>query len=260
MNLSLQDKVAIVGGASEGIGYGIAHTLAAEGAKVAIWARREAKLLPAAETIRAETKGDVLAIQGDCRRPEDLERIVATTMSHYGAIDIVVNNDGAPPLGPVDSFDDTAWSQAMERNLMYVVRMCRLAVPHPTARGGGSILNIISRVAIQPRPRFVLSTASWGAVLGYAKTLSLEVGKHGINVNTILSGSIETARLSQVVFTGNEEEAAQARAKRIAEIPIGRIGVVDDIASLVALLVSPRGRFINGTSIPVDGGSLHAVR
>lgn len=259
MDLFLKDKIAIVGGASEGIGYGIAHMLAAEGACVAIMARREAKLLPAAERIRQDTGGEVLPIQGDCRRADDLKRVVSSVVERYGAIDIVVNNDGAPPLGSLDSFDDLAWSQAIERNLMYVVRMTRETLPHMKARGG-SIVNIISRVAIQPRVDFGLSTASWGGVIGYAKTLSLEIGKYGINVNTILSGLIETSRLRKVVLKGDEQAAAAERVRRTAQIPIGRIGIPEDIASLVALLVSSRGRYINGTSIQVDGGSLAAVR
>ncbi len=259
MDLQLKDKIAIVGGGSEGIGYGIAHMLAAEGARVAIMARRVAKLDPAAEQIRKETGGEVLAIQGDCRRDEDIKRVVSTVVEKYGTIDIVVNNDGAPPLGALDTFDDVAWAQAIERNLMYVVRMSREAVPH-MQKNGGSILNIISRVAIQPRVNFGLSTASWGGVIGYAKTLSMEIGKYGINVNTILSGLIETPRLHKVVLTGDKEAAEAERVRRTSQIPIGRIGIPEDIACLVALLVSPRGRYINGTSIPVDGGSLAAVR
>ncbi len=259
MDLNLKGKVAIVGGASEGIGYGIARTLAAEGARVAIWARREKKLMPAAEAIAKETGGEVFPIQGDCRRYDDIKRVVAVTMEHFGQIDIVVNNDGAPPLGPIESFDDTAWEQAMERNFMYVVRMARETVPHMKERGG-SILNIISRVAIQPRVNFALSTASWDAVIGYAKTLCLEIGKYGISVNTILSGLIETPRLHKVVLTGNQEEAEAERKRRLAMIPIGKIGVPEDIASLVALLVSERGRYINGTCIQVDGGSLAGLR
>jgi 3-oxoacyl-[acyl-carrier protein] reductase len=260
MDLFLKDKIAIVGGGSEGIGYGIAHMLASEGARVAIWARRETKLMPAAERMRAETGAEILPIQGDCRKAEDITRVFNTAMSHFGALDILINNDGAPPLGPLDSFDDEAWHQAIERNFMYVVRACRLAVPLMTARGGGSILNIISKVAVQPRARYALSTATWDAVMGYAKTLSMEAGPHNINVNTILSGSVETSRLAKVAFAGTDEEAAKARARRISEIPIGRIGTVEEMAALVALLVSPRGRFVNGTSIPVDGGSLMALR
>jgi len=259
MNLGLTGKVAIVGGASQGIGYGIASVLAAEGAIVAITARREADLRAAAERMRSETSGTVLPIQGDCRRAEDCARVAETVKKDLGGIDIVVNNDGAPPLGPALSFDDTAWAKAVEQNLMYVVRMVREAVPSMKARGGGSILNITAISAIQPIPGFSLSVATWSGVIGYAKTLSLEVAQFGINVNTICPGYVDTTRL-QKVFAAGTEPAEVVKARLTEEIPMKRIGTVDDIANLVALLVSPRGNYITGTAIQVDGGLLRAVR
>jgi 3-oxoacyl-[acyl-carrier protein] reductase len=259
MDLSLKGKVAIVGGASMGIGYGIARTLAAEGARVAVTARREPALARAAEAIARETGADVVPVQADCRRAEDCARVIDTVSGRLGGIDIVVNNDGAPPLGDLQSFDDAAWSRAVEQNLMYVVRMARGALPHMIRAGGGSILNIAAISAIQPIPGFGLSVATWSGVIGFAKTLSLEVARHNINVNTICPGYIETQRLEKVFASGAEDPQA-VRAKLVGEIPMGRIGSVDDVASLVALLVSPRGRYTTGTAIAVDGGLLRAVR
>jgi len=259
MNLDLDGKVAIVGGASQGIGYGIARALAREGAAVAITARREADLQAAAERLRTETDANVLPIQADCRRPDDCARVAEIVRREFGGIDILVNNDGAPPLGPVLSFDDTAWAKAIEQNLMYVVRMAREAVPSMKERGGGSILNITAISAIQPIPGFALSVATWSGVIGYAKTLSLEVAPFGINVNTICPGYIDTTRL-QKVFAAGSEGADVVRARLTDEIPMKRIGTVDDIASLAALLVSPKGRYVTGTAIQVDGGLLRATR
>ncbi len=259
MDLGLKDKVAIVGGASMGIGYGIARTLAAEGARVAITARREPALARAAEAIARETDIKVLPVQADCRRAEDCARVIDTVSERLGGIDILVNNDGAPPLGDLQSFDDAAWSKAIEQNLMYVVRMARGALPHMISRGGGSILNITAISAIQPIAGFGLSVATWSGVIGFAKTVSLEAARHNINVNTICPGYIETQRLEKVFASGAEDPQA-VRAKLTGEIPMGRIGTVDDIASLVALLVSPRGRYTTGTAIAVDGGLLRAVR
>ena len=259
MDLGLKDKVAIVGGASMGIGYGIARTLAAEGARVAVTARREPALARAAEAIARETGVDVLPVQADCRRAEDCARVIDTVSERLGGIDILVNNDGAPPLGDLQSFDDAPWSRAVEQNLMYVVRMARGALPHMIRKGGGSILNITAISAIQPIPGFGLSVATWSGVIGFAKTLSLEAAQHNINVNTICPGYIETQRLEQVFASGGEDPQA-VRAKLVGEIPMGRIGTVDDVASLVALLVSPRGRYTTGTAIAVDGGLLRAVR
>lgn len=259
MNLGLTGKVAIVGGASQGIGYGIARTLSSEGAVVAITARREADLRAAAERLRGESGATVLPIQADCRRAEDCSRVAETVKTELGGIDILVNNDGAPPLGPALSFDDTAWAKAVEQNLMYVVRMVRVVVPSMKERGGGSILNITAISAIQPIPGFSLSVATWSGVIGYAKTLSLEVAEYGINVNTICPGYVDTTRL-QKVFAAGSEPAEVVKARLTDEIPMKRIGTVDDIANLVALLVSPRGNYITGTAIQVDGGLLRAVR
>jgi 3-oxoacyl-[acyl-carrier protein] reductase len=258
MDLFLKDKIAIVGGASQGIGYGIARTLAGEGARIAITARREADLSRAAETIRAETGAEVLPIAADCRRAEDCTRVIDTAAKHFGGIDILVNNDGAPPLGEIATFDDAAWAKAVEQNLMYVVRMARGAIPHLTKRGG-SILNITALSAIQPIPGFGLSVATWSGVIGFAKTLSLEVARHNINVNTICPGYVETKRLEKVFAAGGEDPSIM-RDKLRSEVPLGRIGTVDDIAGIVALLVSPRGRYITGTTMPVDGGLFRATR
>jgi 3-oxoacyl-[acyl-carrier protein] reductase len=259
MDLGLTGKIAIVGGASMGIGYGIARQLAAEGARVAMTARREAQLVRAAETIARETGAETLAVQADCRRAEDCARVIDTVVGKFGGIDILVNNDGAPPLGDLQSFDDAAWAKAVEQNLMYVVRMARGVVPHMIARDGGGILNITAISAIQPIAGFGLSVATWGGVIGFAKTLSLEVARHNINVNTICPGYVETQRLEKVFAAGGEDPQAM-RAQLTAEVPMGRIGTVDDIAAIVALLVSPRGRYTTGTTIAVDGGLLRAVR
>ena len=259
MNLDLAGKVAIVGGASQGIGYGIARALAREGAVVAITARRETDLQAAAGRLRAETGANILPVQADCRRPDDCARVAETARREFGGIDILVNNDGAPPLGPLLGFDDAAWAKAIDQNLMYVVRMAREVVPSMKERGGGGILNITAISAIQPIPGFALSVATWSGVIGYAKTLSLEVAPFGINVNTICPGYIDTTRL-QKVFAAGGEDAGVVKARLTDEIPMKRIGTVDDIASLAALLVSPKGRYVTGTAIQVDGGLLRAIR
>jgi 3-oxoacyl-[acyl-carrier protein] reductase len=258
MNLDLAGRCAIVGGASQGIGYGIAHLLAAEGVRVAITARREQDLHAAAKKIASETNAELLPIQADCRQAADCKRVVETVIEAFGHIDILVNNDGAPPLGDIAAFDDVAWQKAIEQNFMYVARMCRGVLPH-MQKTGGSILNITAISAIQPIARFGLSVATWGAVIGYAKTLALEAARFGINVNTICPGYIDTQRLEKVFSTG-EKPAQQMRHELEQEVPLGRIGTVRDIASLVALLVSPRGSYITGTVIPVDGGLFRAVR
>jgi 3-oxoacyl-[acyl-carrier protein] reductase len=258
MNLDLSGKVAVVGGASQGIGFGIARQLAAEGASVVITARRMPDLQAAAEKLRAESGKEVFPIAADCRRSEDCQRVIDGVRERFGRLDVLVNNDGAPPLGPIDSFDDLAWQKAIEQNLMYVVRMARASLPLLRERGG-SILNITAISAIQPIPTFGLSVASWAAVIGFAKTLSLEVAAYNINVNTICPGYVQTQRL-QKVFAADGKDPDKMRLDLTNEVPMKRLGTVEDISAIVALLVSERGRYITGTSIPVDGGLLRGLR
>lgn len=259
MDLSLKGKVAIVGGGSMGIGFGIASRLAKEGVNLVIFARRIAKLEAAAMELSEKYGVRVIPVSADIRDEDQSARIVKQAIDNFGKLDILVNNDGAPPLGPIDSFDDIAWQKAIEQNLFSVIRMVRSALPHLKLSGHGSILNISAISAIQPIPGFALSVASWAGLIGYAKTLSLEIAQYGVNVNTICPGYIDTDRL-QKVFNSSNDNPQSVREKLIAEIPLGRIGSTSDIANLVALLVSPAGSYITGCTIPVDGGLLRALR
>ena len=257
MDLALSGKVAIVGGASQGIGFAIAHVLAAEGVKVAMVARRADRLERAVATIG----GDAFAIPADIRKGDDCERIVGSAVEHFGRLDILVNNDGAPPLGRIDEFDDAAWGKAIEQNLMSVVRLTRHAVPHLRAAGGGSITSITALSTLQPIARFGLSVATWAGVLGYAKTLSLEVAADRITVNTICPGRIATGRLEKVFGSGDNQAPVDdvKLAEMAKQIPLGRIGTPDEIAGLVAFLASPWGAYITGSTFHVDGGRRAAL-
>ena len=251
--MSLQGKVAVVGGSSEGIGYGIARRLAADGADVARVARRAEKLEAAAETIRDETGRKVFTVAADIRKAADCGRVIAEPLAHFGRLDILVNNDGAPPLGEVLSFDDEAWDKAWQQNFMSVVRLTRGAIPAMRKVGGGRIINITALSALQPMPKFGLSVATWAGVIGYAKTLSLEIAAENITINTICPGRFATGRLAKVFGEGGEE-AEQMRERLKKEIPVGRIGDVSEIAALVAMLVSADGGYITGATMHIDGG------
>ena len=129
---------------------------------------------------------------------------MAEATDRFGALHILVNNDGAPPLGRLLDFDDEAWHKAIEQNLMSVVRLVRAAVPHIRKAGGGSILNIAALSMLQPMPEFGLSVSTWAAVMGFAKTASIEFGPDGITINTICPGLIETPRLHLVMQQSSE--------------------------------------------------------
>ena len=256
MDLGLRGKVAIVGGASRGIGFAIARLLAAEGADVAMVARKAEPLAQAVAQVAGQNGGRAFAVAADIRSAADCERIVASATEHFERLDILVNNDGAPPLGLLSEFGDVAWQRAIEQNLMSVVRLSRHALPHLSAAGAGRIVNIAALSVLQPAPKFGLSVATWAGVIGYAKTLSLEVAAEKITVNTICPGRIATGRLEKVFGSGAGAPALddQALAEMARSIPLGRLGTPDEIAGLVAFLASPWGAYITGATFHVDGG------
>ena len=263
MELGLNGKVAIVGGASQGIGYAAAHMLAAEGASVAIWARRNPALENAAARIRDETGARVLPVLGDVRKGEDIERVVAATLAEFGRIDIVVNSDGAPPLGDALGFDDAAWDRAVEQNLMSVVRMSRLCVPEMMKVGGGRLINVTALSVLNPLAGFGLSASTWAGVVAFAKTLSREVGPQGITVNNLCPGRIDTPRWEKVM--GQRKKAEQETGtpplgELLLQAPVGRAGKPEEMAAMICFLASGHAAFLTGLTIPVDGGALESLR
>jgi 3-oxoacyl-[acyl-carrier protein] reductase len=252
----LAGKVAIVGGSSQGIGYAIARRLAGDGADVALVARRAEPLEAAASRIRDETGRHAFAVAADIRKAADCERIIAEPLAHFGRLDILVNNDGAPPLGELMTFDDAAWDKAWQQNFMSVVRLTRGAVPAMRAAGGGRIVNITALSVLQPMAKFGLSVATWAGVIGYAKTLSLEVAADNITVNTICPGRIATGRIAKVFAADSSgaAEHAEAIARLTNEIPLGRLGEPEEVARVVRFLSSDNAGYITGQVWGVNGG------
>ncbi len=252
MDLELKDRVAIVGGGSDGLGFAIAERLLKEGAKVTIFARRAEKVADAARRLAA-TYGEerVLGVAADCAEAADIDRVTAATVERYGpAVHVLITNDGGPPIRRISELTDEVWMQALSRHFFYVVRSVRATLPYMTDQGG-SILNVVSGIVQRPAVGMAASVAVWSAVIGYAKTLALEVGPHGITVNTLMSGLFDTALLGRTL----ERQPEMTRENLGRGLPMGRIGQPHEFANLAATLVSPTMRFVTGVVAPVDGGS-----
>lgn len=253
MNLGLKNKVAIVLGASKGLGKAYAKALASEGTLVVIGSRDEKILKATAQELQKETGSEILAVPTDVNVPKDLENIVARTAEKFGRIDILVNNAGGPPPGKFDVLGDREWQSAFETNLLSAIRLTRLVIPHMRATGSGRIINSVSVAVKQPMDNLILSNSIRAGVVGMAKTLSQELAADSITVNNVCPGLFLTQRIKDLYK--DEEKMKNA----IKDIPMGRLGDPEELASLVAFLASEKASYITGATIQVDGGMCRSL-
>ncbi len=242
MDLGLSGRSAIVCGASSGMGLAIAETLAAEGANVAMFARRREILEREAERIGA------LAVQGDLTVPQHLERLVQATVGAFGGVDVLVLNGGGPPAGDASSLTAEAVDEAVALLLTSHVTLLARCLPHLRSSGRGRIVAIESSSVREPLANLALSNAVRPGVVGWLKTLARELGSDGITVNTIAPGRIDTDRLRSVYGEDGPP------ASDLENVPARRLGTPAEIAAVAAFLASDRAGYVTGAVIPVDGG------
>ncbi len=249
MNLGLDGRVALVMGASRGIGRAIAAGLAGEGARVAIASRSRAKLDEAAGETGAAAS--FVADTGDLDR---LAALPAEVEEALGPVEILVLNSGGPPFGGALDHDLEHW-QAAYRSLVLAPRVLTGAVvPGMRERGWGRVVNVGSTSTREPIPGLNLSNAHRMTAVGYLKTLATEVAGDGVTVNTVATGRFATERLADASGSlAPAEEAAQH------EIPAARLGQPKEYANLVAFLASEQAAYLTGTVIPLDGGLLNSA-
>ncbi|MGH7320817.1 MAG: SDR family oxidoreductase [Candidatus Rokuibacteriota bacterium] len=250
LDLGLEGKVAIVTGGSQGLGRACAERLGAEGARVAICARRQDGLEQAAERIRAATRAEVLARPCDVTRPEEIEAFVSAVGDRFGGVDILVNNAGTSAAAPFADVDDRAWQADIDLKLMAAVRFCRLVIPLMKERGGGRIVNVTTVGGKAPAPRALPTTVTRAAGINLTKSLAAEHAADGILINTVCLGLVKSAQWERRA-RGDMEAYYRDVARRV---PVGRVGEAEEFADLVAFLVSARAGYITGTAINFDGG------
>lgn len=262
MDLGLKGKVAIVAASSKGMGKATAMGLAAEGARVSMLARTRVDLERAAQEVREKCHAEVLAIPADVTSSEDVKRIVRDTVARWGTVNILVNNAGGPTPGVFDEVDDAQWQSAFELNLLSTVRLVREVLPHMRRAGGGAIINLQSTSVKMPIDTLTLSNSIRPGVIGLAKSLSRELAKDKIRVNTVLPGIIMTDRQRQMLTVWSQKQGKsfeEMKRQREGEVPLGWMGDPEDVANMIVFLASDRARYVTGVTVQVDGGLVRSV-
>ena len=262
MDLNLKGKVAMVGGASKGLGFAVARALAADGAQVSIASRNRQAIEAAAGRIEQATGAPVLATAADLASPDAIARWHRTTLDRWGGIDLLFTNAGGPPAGRVLDFDDAAWQSAFELLVLGVVRQIRLVVPSMQERGGGSILMSTSSAVKEPIANIALSNVLRASVAALAKTLALELAASRIRVNQLVPGRIGTDRVQEIDAINAKKagiSAEEQRQRSAATIPMGRYGEPDEFGRVAAFLLSDAAAYVTGASLQVDGGLVRGL-
>lgn len=257
MDLGLRGKVALVAGASEGLGFAIAKEFAREGAKVAICSRDLKKINKAAELIRNETGAEVMAAAADLTQPKEINDWVQAVATQWNTIHICITNTGGPPASTFIDTTDEQWQNAVNLTLMSAVRLSRAVIPFMQKQKWGRIIHVCSASVKNPIPNLIFSNSIRAAVVALGKTQSNELGGDGILVNSLLPGWTRTERTNLIM-----EARAKAANRTIEEsyqdrevsIPIKRIATPEEIAAPVVFLASEKASFITGIALTVDGG------
>ena len=253
MKLNLQNKCAIVTGATQGIGLATAQMLAAEGASVIIAARGRERLDAVIAAIHA-AGGQALGVQADIGQEADCARVVQEALAAFGRVDILVNNAGTSNRGAFESVTDATWQADFDLKLFGAIRLTRLVVPEMRKQGGGRIINITNIGAKQPQAGSMPTSVTRAAGQAMTKALSKEFAADKILVNTVCIGLIRAGQHeSKAASTGRDVEALYTEMGKA--IPLGRVGLANEVANVITFLASDAASYVTGTSINVDGGT-----
>lgn len=258
MDLGLEGKRAMISAASKGLGRAAATALAKEGADIAICSRSD-EIFQAAEEITGSVKSKVYAYQADLSKAGDIDKFVGEAIKDMDGIDILIINAGGPPPGGFMDLTPEDWEKAFHLTLMSAVRLCYAVVPKMLDQGSGSIVATESYSVKQPIDNLILSNSLRLGVIGLMKSLANEFGPRGIRVNSINPAWTWTGRVEQLMAdraerngTSVEEQAAHISV----EVPLGRMGTVDEFGQTIAWLASPAASYIHGHALMFDGGAV----
>lgn len=261
MDLGLSGKVALVGGASRGLGFACAEALAGEGARTVIVARDIERLKDASAALTKATRADCHPFAADLADPDACEAAVAETVRHFGRIDVLVANAGGPKPGHVDELSDDDWRRGFELTFLTTVRLARAAIAamKRNAGKGGRIVIIGSSSMVAPIPNLAISSGLRPGLRGVARMLAERHAVDGITVNIVAPGLIKTERLVEAAHGTADAAAGPDGMERIfarwaTEIPVGRLGEPEDVGAVVAFLCSAPAAYVTGQLLLVDGG------
>ena len=242
--MRLNNKTAIITGGASGIGLACARLFTREGARVAIFGRRQDRL----DQARKQIGDSVLAVQGDITHEQDIQRLVDTTLKELGQVDILINNAGTFTGGPLHETDAEAWDRVFNTNMTGVFQLTRRVLPSMVEQGSGSIIHISSILGMVAMPQTAAYNASKGALNQFSKSIAVEYGAQGIRSNALCPGMIETEMTEEL------RSDTALMAEFLKGYPLGRFGQPEEVAQACLFLASDESAFITGTTLPIDGG------
>jgi len=246
----LKGKTAIVTGASSGIGRACALAFGREGANLALVARRRERL----EQLAQEIGSSALALQADVSKQDQIDRVVADTVEHFGTVNILLNNAGILHIGTAEQITEEQWNETFNLNVRGLWLLSRAVLPHMRKSGGGSIINMASVLGINGARNRAAYAASKGAVVLLTKCMAIDHGAENIRVNAVCPSFVETELTAKVISQAPNPE--KVRSERTAAHPIGRLGRPEDIAGMAVYLASDESSWVTGGVFAVDGGYL----
>ena len=258
METGLSGKRALVLGGSKGIGRGIAEGLAAEGARVILASRDGGVCATVAQELASQFGAEIHGTACDMADMAAVARVAAYAQDTFGGIDVLVNNTGGPPFGPISQVDSDTWRQYFDSMFVSVTRLTGHILPGMRERRWGRILLVTSTGVVEPIPQLGISNSLRIALTNWAKTISLEVAPDGVTINALMPGRIDTDRIKQfyeVAATQRGVDIETIKAEVAAGIPMGRVGRVDEFAALAVFLTSEAASYITGTATAIDGGA-----